>query len=155
MFLTSYTLPLLSCYPFPNVTPVCQTAIFAHVRQRAAGSATQYRAAFESDRQRQTFANEKDLQDWLSCWHRHKQKYEWNSRTSWPYCAFSLAIHIFYTWTFLLSWHLLLFFIFLYFWWCWLPLVKRSGDTVNYRKRTLYSRLYIITYINISYSQHQ
>ena len=46
----------LSHHPVPVLTLFCQTTIFAHLRQRAAGFVIEHSAAFESDRRRRAAA---------------------------------------------------------------------------------------------------
>lgn len=104
--------PLLSYHPIPILTPFCQTTIFAHLRQRAAGFAIEYSAAFESDRQRrvvatgrrrntsqQAYTQERGRpsRDADMLTQTHKQKYRCISRI-FLHCTF---------FPFLIIWHLL------------------------------------------------
>lgn len=91
--------PIIS---IPILTPLCQTTIFAHLRQRAAGFAIEYSAAFESDRQRQAVATGRHrntrqgaytqergrpkVTDMLT--QTHKQKYDSELRIFFPLSMF-------------------------------------------------------------------
>lgn len=138
--------------PIPILTPLCQTTIFAHLRQRAAGFAIEYSAAFESDRQRQAVATGRHrntsqgaytqeqgrpkVTDMLT--QTHKQKYDCDMRIFFPLSMFlspPVSFHCYFFLVLFLS----------------IPRsyssdspVKDPNHTVNYGQYCLYSRLYIM-----------